>query len=110
MKKIFIRIILGFIIIVMIVTAYFGIVIIDNFKKSEAFLTVIEKIKRNETNIPIVDEQFEVGYLIGGNLNSEVAHFHFKIYTINKKFVVYADLKKNQSNTWEITDFEATEK
>jgi hypothetical protein len=82
----------------------------NNFKKSEAFLTVIEKIKRNETNIPIVDDQFEVGYLIGGDLNSEVAHFHFKIYTIDKKFVVYADLKKNQSNSWDITDFEATEK
>lgn len=110
MKKIFLKIILIFTVIVMIVTAYFGNFIINNFKKSEAFLTVIEKIKRNETNIPIVDEQFEVGYLIGGNLNSEVAHFHFKIYTINKKFVVYADLKKHQSNSWEITDFEAKEK
>lgn len=110
MKKIFIKIILIFTVIVIIVTAYFGNIIINNFKKSDAFLTVIEKIKRNETNIPIVDEQFEVGYLIGGNLNSEVAHFRFKIYTINKKFVVYADLKMNQSNSWEITDFEAKEK
>jgi hypothetical protein len=110
MKKIFIKIILLFFVIVIIATAYFGNIIMNNFKKSEAFLTVIEKIKRNETNIPIVDDQFEVGYLIGGDLNSEVAHFHFKIYTIDKKFVVYADLKKNQSNSWDITDFEATEK
>ena len=110
MKKIFLYIIAVFTLIVIIVTAYFVNDISNKFKNSDAFLTVIEKIKRNETIIPIVDEQFEISYIIGGNLNSEIAQFHFKIYTINKNFVVYADLKKNQYNSWEITDFEAKEK
>jgi hypothetical protein len=54
--------------------------------------------------------KIEVGYLIGGKLNSNLAKFHFKVYAQEKVFVVYANLVKNNSDKWEILDFEAIEK
>ena len=111
MKKLLLFIIFGIVFFISILTTYFSNEIMNDFKQSEPYLLIIEKIRNNETAIYIENGQYEVSYLVGGNLNSEKASFHFKIYTPNrKKFVVYADLKKNKEELWEIVNFEAIEK
>ena len=110
MKKLISLIIGAFFLIVLIVTAYFVNSISNDFKNSDAFASVIELIEKNQTTIPVINKQFEVSYFIGGDLNSELAHFNFRVYSQERKFVVYVDLERNQSDFWEIVDFEAKEK
>jgi hypothetical protein len=110
MKKLISSIIGAFFLIVLLVTVYFVNSISNDFKNSDAFASVIELIEKNQTIIPVINKQFEVSYFIGGDLNSEVAHFNFKVYSQKRKFVVYVDLERNQSDLWEIVDFEAKEK
>ncbi len=110
MKKLILYVVLGIVFIVLVSTTYFVIKINEGFKKSEPYLLAIETIRQNKTNIPIINNDLEVSYLVGGSRNSNEAHFHFKIYSQDKTFVVYVDLKKDQNQTWKITDFEAKEK
>lgn len=110
MKKLITYIIISFFMVTAIVTAYFVKDLSDNFKKSEAFQTVLEKVINNETKIPVSGGKVEISYIVGGKLNSSIANFHFKVYSQDKKFVVYADLIKNDSDEWEILDFEAKER
>lgn len=110
MKKLIALIIISFVIFIGIFTFYNVLNLSDKFKKSEAFQTVFEKIINNKTNIPVSDGKVEISYIVGGKLNSKIANFHFKVYTLEKKFVVYADLIKNDFDKWEVLDFEAIEK
>ena len=91
--------------VIMLIVLAIGSLVLNNFKKSDAYKrAVVHAINNEEVKLKIGGVT-GVGYLVGGEIADSSAELNFTILGVKKDLNMYYDLIKSPDGSWKVKKF-----